>query len=115
MRTIPTHWFASFFILLNSYTQDETSFLSTTDIKTITKCTINLFLSLCTAEYEPIDLVQCLTFPNLVLSSFKNENNVQHFKSFDRRHYFLILQQISCWIKSEQFTELRQKKKKIRC
>lgn len=35
---------SSFYILLSEYTQGKTLFLTRTDVKTISKCTINLFL-----------------------------------------------------------------------
>lgn len=35
---------SSFYILLSTYTQGKTLFLTRTDVKTISKCTINLFL-----------------------------------------------------------------------
>ncbi|CAF3950520.1 unnamed protein product, partial [Rotaria sordida] len=69
---------ASFYILLSEYTQGKTLFLRNTDVKTISKVTINLFLSLYNAEYEPTDLVQCLSFTNIDLSAFQNENDAQY-------------------------------------
>ncbi|CAF2657641.1 unnamed protein product [Rotaria sp. Silwood2] len=69
---------SSFYILLSNYTQGKTLLLRTTDVKTISKCTINLFLRLCNAEYEPTDLVQCLNFINVNLSAFDNEEDARY-------------------------------------
>ncbi|CAF3714742.1 unnamed protein product [Rotaria socialis] len=74
---------ASFYILLSAYTQSKAFFLRLTNVETISKCTINLFLSLCNAEYEPTDLVQCLEFLNTAHDS-THQNSSRKYKSKER-------------------------------
>ncbi|CAF1202223.1 unnamed protein product [Rotaria sp. Silwood1] len=68
---------ASFYILLSAYTQGKVLRLRRTDVQTISKCTINLFLGLCNAEYGATDLVECLKFPTIDLSVFHDENDAR--------------------------------------
>ncbi|CAF3042108.1 unnamed protein product [Rotaria socialis] len=69
---------SSFYILLSQYTQGRTFCLTSTDVKTISKATINLFLSLCNAEYESTDLPRWLNFININVADFDNEDDAQY-------------------------------------
>ncbi|CAF4243655.1 unnamed protein product [Rotaria magnacalcarata] len=69
---------SSFYILLSQYTQGKTFCLTSTDVKTISKATINLFLSLCNAEYQSTGLPGWLNFININVADFDNEDDAQY-------------------------------------